>query len=200
MKKFKPFKKALIEWGLMLTAFAVIYFSGWHTELIGRVQQGFLFSGLFDPSVEQEIRTVNDFNKNPDASFSLRLRNQEGEPVDMEELRGKVIFINFWATWCPPCIAEMPSIDELSKKMKGEEVVFLMVSLDKTFSKAKTFHERKGFSFDVHELETDLPKMYYSQSIPATFVVSADGKLVYSKKGMADYSTTKFQEFLKEQL
>ena len=199
MIKSGQVKKAFMEWGLILGAFALIYYSGWHTEIMGRVQQGFLFSGLFDPTVEQETRTTKETGGRPDASFSLKLRNQEGELVNMEDLRGKVIFINLWATWCPPCIAEMPSIDELSKKMKGEDVVFLMVSLDENFKKAQAFHKRKGFSFDVHELAGDLPQMYRSQSIPATFVVSANGKLVFSKKGMADYNTAEFQEFLKEQ-
>ena len=116
----------------------------------------------------------------------------------MEELRGKVIFINLWATWCPPCIAEMPAIDELSKKM-GEQVVFLIVSMDENFKKAKDFRKRKEFSFDVYELAGSLPEMYYSQSIPSTYVISAGGKLVFTKKGMADYNTPKFQEFLNKQ-
>lgn len=197
--KNQALKKTVIEWGLILSAMAVLYFNGWHTEVIGKVQQGILFSGLFDASAGKGTDANRNPKKGPEADFSLKLRNQEGQAVNLEEFRGKVVFINFWATWCPPCIAEMPSIDELSKKINENEVIFLMVSLDENFNKAKIFHKRKGFSFDVHELAGDLPKMYYSQSIPATFVISGDGKLVYSKKGMADYNTPEFQQFLKDQ-
>lgn len=193
-------KRPLIEWGLLLSTFAILYVGGWHTEVIGKVQQGVLYTGLFNPSVENaEATSEKDTQVPPEADFSLELRNQEGELVKMEDLRGKVIFLNFWATWCPPCVAEMPGIDALSKKVNKEEVVFLMVSLDEDFKKAKAFQKRKGFSFDVHELTGTLPRMYYSQAIPTTYVISGDGKLVFSHKGMADYNTAEFQEFLLDQ-
>ena len=198
MKK-QNLKRPLIEWGLLFTVAAVVYFSGWHTEFIGRIQQGMLFSGFFNSSVEQKKRTEPSNTETPEADYSLQVRNREGKLVKMEDLKGKVIFLNFWATWCPPCIAEMPGIDALSQNMEKEKVVFLMVSLDKSFEKAKAFRNRKNFSFDVHELAGDLPGMYQSQAIPTTFVISAEGKLVFSHKGMADYNTQEFQEFLMEQ-
>ncbi len=189
-------RKNLTEWFLMLSAAAVLYFSGWHTEVIGKVQQGVLLSGLFTPDTEERAETAA---KIPEADFNLKLRNQEGKVVNMEDLKGKVIFINFWATWCPPCIAEMPGIDALSEDLKGEDVAFLMISLDDNFEKAKNFRKKKGYSFDVHQPAARIPEMYYSQSIPATFVISAEGKLVYSHKGMADYNTKKFKTFLRQQ-
>ncbi len=194
--KMKKINRGFLEWGLVLLIGGVVYMSGWHTELIGRAQQGLLFSGLFNPEPEEAL--VADV-KNPAADYGLKLRNQKGELVDMETLKGRVIFLNLWATWCPPCVAEMPGINSLAAKLEGEEVVFLMLSLDKNFQKAKDFRERKGFGFDVHQLESDLPEMYYSRSIPTTFIISADGRLVYSNKGMADYDTEKFRKFLLEQ-
>lgn len=197
MKKNSGYKKLLLEWGVMLAAALFLYVSGLHTEVIGKVQQGLLLSGIMRPDVEEALPAEE--RKNPEADFSLSLRNQQGEQVDMEDLRGKVIFLNLWATWCPPCIAEMPGIDALAKKMEDEEVVFLMLSLDQDFEKARAFHKRKGFSFDVYEVDGKLPKMYYSQSIPTTFVISAKGELVLTHTGMADYNTKEFQEFLLSQ-
>lgn len=195
--KMKKINRSFLEWGVVLLIGGIVYLGGWHTELIGRAQQGLLFSGLFNPSPEKE--SASEENEQPEADYTLELRNQKGELVKMEDLKGKVIFLNLWATWCPPCVAEMPGIDALASKLEDKEVVFLMLSLDKDFGKAKAFRERKNFSFDVHQLESNLPQMYYSQSIPTTYVISADGKLVYSHKGMADYDTKKFKEFLLSQ-
>lgn len=197
LMKMKKINRTLLEWGCILLIGGIIYLGGWHTELIGRAQQGLLFSGLFNPGLEEELSLEE--KKYPKADFSLRLRDHEGKLVEMEELKGKVIFLNLWATWCPPCVAEMPGIDALASKLEGEEVVFLMLSLDKDFGKAKAFRKDKNFSFNVHQLESNLPQMYYSQSIPTTYVISADGELVYTHKGMADYDTPKFKEFLLSQ-
>lgn len=194
MKKKPGYKRNLLEWGIMLAAALLLYVSGLHTEVIGKVQQGLLFSGIIRPDVE--ALSPGEERQNPQADFSLRLRNQQGEKVQLEDLRGKVVFLNLWATWCAPCIAEMPGIDELSKKMEDEEVVFLMLSLDQDFEKARTFHKRKGFSFDVYAVDGNLPQMYYSQSIPTTFVISGNGELVLTHTGMADYNTKEFQNFL----
>ena len=195
----KSKRRNLIEWGVMLAVFGIIYAGGWHTELIGKVQEGLLLSGLMKPSLETEEAKVAEIARNPEADFDLQLRDQNGELLEMEDLRGKVIFLNLWATWCPPCIAEMPGIDKLAGKMEEEQVVFLMVSLDKNFEKAKDFRQRKDFSFDVYEPVGSMPEMYYSQSIPTTYVISADGELVFTHKGMAEYNTEEFQEFLKSQ-
>jgi thiol-disulfide isomerase/thioredoxin len=197
MKKNSNFKKPLLEWGIMLVAALLLYVSGLHTEVIGRVQQGILFSGIMRPDVEETLPAAE--NKDPEADFSMELRNQQGEWISMKDLRGKVIFLNLWATWCPPCVAEMPGIDALAKKIDDEDVVFLMLSLDKDFEKARQFRKRKDFSFDVYALEGKLPKMYYSQSIPTTYVISADGKLVLTHTGMSDYNTEEFKEFLLSQ-
>lgn len=193
----RKINRSILEWGLVLLIGGIVYMGGWHTELLGRAQQGLLFSGLFNPAPEEG--PISEEKEYPQADFSLKLRNQKGELVEMEALKGKVIFLNLWATWCPPCVAEMPGIDALASKLEGEEVVFLMLSLDKDFQKAKDFRKRKDFGFDVHQLAGDLPQMYYSQSIPTTFVISADGKLVYTHKGMADYDTKRFKEFLLSQ-
>lgn len=191
----RKYTKTLIEWGLMLTIGAVMYFNGWHTEVIGKVQQGVLLAGLIKPEIEDPITITN-----PKADFSLSLRNQEGELVEMQDLKGKVIFLNLWATWCPPCVAEMPGINALAEKVKDDEdIVFLMLSLDKDFQKAKNFKERKGFMFDVHQLEGRMPQMYYSRSIPTTFVISAKGELVLTQTGMAEYNTDEFRKFLLSQ-
>lgn len=190
----KKLKKSLIEYGLFFGIILTLFLTGLHTEVFGFIQRGMLKTGILKPNVE----TMNE-NKpsGPVADFDLKLINSKGERVNMADYRGKVIFMNIWATWCPPCIAEMPGINSLHNKLNDEDVVFLMISVDDDFEKAKRFNQRRGFDFDVFALDGYLPKMYHSQSIPTTFVINANGELVLTHKGMANYDTKEFQEFLR---
>ena len=71
-----------------------------------------------------------------------------------------------------------------------------MLSVDKDFEKAKRFNEKKGFDFEVYEVDGGIPEMYYTESIPTTFVITAKGELALRHEGMADYNTKDFRQFL----
>lgn len=152
-----------------------------------------------NPDVEELIQAREDAIGSESATlaadFSLRLRDVNGKVTSLDALRGKPIFLNFWATWCPPCIAEMPSINKLHKKL-GNEVAFVIVSVDNEFETAKSFIDRKGYDFPIYTLAGKLPQMYQSSSIPTTFVIDSKGHLVMMHKGMADYGDEEFLEFL----
>lgn len=190
-------KKSLIEYGVIGTVILTLFFTGLHTEVFGFIQRGVLETGILNPDVE-EIKESTNNASDQKADFSMKLVNSKGEKVDMEQFRGKVIFINLWATWCAPCIAEMPGINALYNDVKNEDVEFLMISLDTDFEKAKKFNKKKGFDFEVYKLDGPMPKMYHSRSIPTTFVIDANGKLALTQTGMADYHTDEFKEFLRE--
>ena len=189
-------KKTFIEYGIFGTLILVLFLTGLHTEVFGFIQRGILKTGLMNPDVENKAESANAALENPEADFNMRLINSKGENVSMEQFRGKVIFINLWATWCPPCIAEMPGINSLYNDVEDEDIVFLMLSLDEDFEKAKRFKEKKGFHFEVYRPDGSLPQMYYSQSIPTTFIIDAKGGLAFTHMGMADYNTPEFKEFL----
>ena len=159
------------------------------------LQRGVLATGIMNPDVDKN-KTADLPDRRP-ADFNLSLINSKGEEVSMEQLKGKVVFMNIWATWCPPCIAEMPGINDLFNAVKDENVVFLMISVDQDFEKAKRFNERKGFDFEIYKIDGGIPQMYYTESIPTTFVISARGQLVFVHEGMADYDTNKFKAFLR---
>ena len=192
----KKVKKNLIEYGVIGGVLLTLFLTGLHTEVFGFIQRGLLETGLMNPDVEEKAAPVNT-SANPKADFSMNLLNSKGEEVSMQQFRGKVIFINLWATWCPPCIAEMPGINSLYKEVEDEGVVFLMLSVDDNFEKAKRFKEKKGFDFEVYQADGGIPQMYYSQSIPTTFIINAKGELVLTHTGMADYDTAEFQKFLR---
>ncbi|MDX1761915.1 MAG: redoxin family protein [Christiangramia sp.] len=205
MKNNKDIKKTWIQYAVFAAVAIGLYATGLHTEVIGFAQRGLLETGLMNPDVKEkrviaqadqsESVSVEDIRKDPKANFNLKLRDPEGNIIPLSDLKGKVIFMNFWATWCPPCVAEMPSIDNLHEEM-GDEVAFVMLSMDKNFDKAISFNKKKEYHLPIYQLASQLPAMYRSTAIPTTFVIDADGNLALTHKGMADYDTDDFKSFL----
>ncbi len=205
-KNKKDTKRGWIQYAVFAIVALTLYATGLHTEVIGFAQRGLLMTGLINPDVKEEkdiakvesadSASLETFRKDPKANFNMNLKNGKGEIVSLSELKGKVIFLNFWATWCPPCVAEMPSIDQLHEKM-GDEIAFVMLSMDQDFNKAISFNQRKGYDLPIYQLAGPLPDMYRSSAIPTTFVIDADGNLALTHKGMADYNTDEFRNFLK---
>lgn len=194
----KKLKKNIIEYGLFALIALGIYFTGIHTEIIGFAQRGLLATGAMNPNVEQinEASTTNE-SLATKADFNLNLINSKGEKVSLEQYRGKVIFINFWATWCPPCVAEMPGINDMYNDIDKDKIEVLMVSFDQKFEKAINYKSKNNFDFEVYAPTAAIPQMYNSPSIPTTFIINSKGELAFTHKGMADYNRQDFKDFLK---
>ena len=193
-------KKTWIQYGVFALVAITLYATGLHTEVIGFAQRGLLATGLMNPDVKELAmaqETTNDAETTPltKADFDFNLRDSDGNVTSLKALEGKVIFINLWATWCPPCIAEMPSIDKLYDTV-GDDVAFVMLSLDRKFETAIAFNERKGYGFPIYAPADNIPAMYNTNSIPSTYVIDAKGNLALTHRGMADYSAPEFIEFL----
>ncbi|MEH6406802.1 MAG: TlpA disulfide reductase family protein [Leeuwenhoekiella sp.] len=197
----KQKKKNLFQYGIFAVVAITLYITGLHTEVIGFAQRGLLATGLMNPNVEEitqmrnntsDTTTLPDFTQ---ADFNLKLIDGDGAIKSLADFKGKVIFMNFWATWCPPCVAEMPSIAKLHKEM-GDEVAFVMLSFDQDFDKAKDFNKRKGYGLPIYAPASNLPEMYQSSALPTTYIIDASGKLVLTHKGMADYRDPEFRQFL----
>lgn len=130
-------------------------------------------------------------------AYDLKLEDQQGARVNLKDYKGKVVFINFWATWCPPCLIEMPGINELYNQYKEDNhVVFLMISLDRNFDTAKTFLSEKGFDFDIYRAEGSIPQDFQTPGIPATFVLDKEGEIAKKIIGASSYNTIEFKDFL----
>ncbi|TDU40466.1 thiol-disulfide isomerase/thioredoxin [Gelidibacter sediminis] len=200
----KNAKNSWIQYAIFAAIAITLYATGLHTEVIGFAQRGLLATGLMNPDVKDitEVRhsentsEAGDSTTATEADFSLKLMDRDGKVTSLADLKGKVIFMNFWATWCPPCIAEMPSIDKLHEEM-GDEVAFVILSLDQNFELAKAFDKRKGYNLPIYAPASNLPPMYQSSAIPTTYVIDAAGNLALTHKGMADYSNSEFKDFLR---
>lgn len=188
--KKRTVKRELIEWGVIIAIGAFLYFTGLHTSVIGTVQGLVLKTGLIKPKIKKEEPIAR-------TDYNFRLVDPQGRVLEGEQLKNKTVFINLWATWCPPCIAEMPDINKLYNEISDDGVVFLMISLDDEFSKAIDFVEKKGYDFDIYQFASSPPAVLYSQIIPTTFVLSPDGNIVVRKEGMAKYNSNSFKEFLR---
>jgi thiol-disulfide isomerase/thioredoxin len=199
----KKKKKTWIQYGIFAAVAIFLYATGLHTEVIGFAQRGLLATGLMNPDVAEIAQARN--NENPEAitknashtevDYNLKLTDRDGNVHSLEEFKGKVIFLNFWATWCPPCVAEMPSINKLHEEM-GDDVAFVLLSFDDDFEKAKAFDKRKGYDLPIYAPASNLPAMFQSSALPTTYVIDAKGNLALTHKGMADYSDPEFKNFL----
>jgi thiol-disulfide isomerase/thioredoxin len=189
MKTTKSVKRELIEWMVLLGIPVALYVFGLHTEALSGIQRIFLATGLIRPAELPAAEQVM-------ADYELALKSMDGNPVKLSDFRGKVVFMNLWATWCPPCVAEMPGIQHLYEQVDTSKVVFVMLSLDENFEKARKFMKRKQYTFPVYQLAGELPDAYSTASIPTTFILSPDGRIVVRKEGMAQYDDDQFVRFL----
>ena len=190
MKKKRSAKREIIEWAIFLGIIAFLFGTGLNTPVFGFIQGLILKTGIIQPSLEDD-NTVN-------ADYDFILIDEEGHKVPFAEFKDKVVFVNFWATWCPPCVAEMPDIQGLYEEVGSGNIAFVLISSDDSFQKAKDFVKRKEFNFPIYQLASPLPKVYDYSAIPTTYVISSEGKIVVSKSGMAKYNTNRFKKFLTE--
>ncbi len=128
-------------------------------------------------------------------ALNWRLLNMEGEAVSFKELtNGKPVFVNLWATWCPPCVAEMPGIQKLYEEY-GHKVNFVIVS-DESRAKVRSWAKEKGFVNLPFYQNKNVPYDFYSPSIPTTYIIDKAGKVVLSKKGVAKWNSGRIQDLL----
>jgi len=189
-KKKRNIKRELIEWGVIIAIGGFLYLTGLHTQVIGTVQGLVLKTGLIKPKISSEEPISR-------ADYNFRLVDHKGNILEGEDMKGKTVFLNLWATWCPPCIAEMPDINNLYNEVASDNIVFIMVSLDDDFDKAKAFLKKKGYDFNIYAFVSTPPSALYSKIIPTTFVISPEGNIVVRKEGMAKYNSKSFKNFLR---
>ena len=181
-------RKELRELGVIGLLILILYLTGLHTDVAAFAQRVILETGLITPSTE----TVEDVY----LDYDFELKTLEGEHVSFRQFENKVVFINLWATWCPPCIAEMPGIQDLYSSIDHDDIEFVMITIDRDTQKPPKFIERKGYTFPVYYPEDSFPELLRAPSIPTTFVFDKSGKLISKKVGMAKYNRKSFRNFL----
>lgn len=129
------------------------------------------------------------------ADYSWKLFDLDDKPVDFASFKGKTVFLNIWATWCGPCIGEMPSIAALASNPKLKEVVFICVSTDESSGTVKRFLEGKNWSMTILRAN-DAPSVFATEGIPATFIIAPNGRVAAAQVGSTDWNEPKVIAFL----
>ncbi len=121
------------------------------------------------------------------AEYNWRVLDLDDKPVAFSRFKGKVVFLNVWATWCGPCVREMPSIAQLAADPRLKDVAFVCVSTDDSAEPVKGFLAGKGWPMTVLRA-TDTPPVFTTQGIPATFLIGPDGHIASAEVGSQDWN------------
>lgn len=169
----------------------------------------FIFSPTAKSWVLQQVvstgllkaKIKKDTSKNLPQAAAFSFTDAEGKSTSTADLKGKVVFINFWASWCPPCRAEMPSLENLYQKFKDDErIAFLFLNEDNDRSKAIQYLQKNHFTIPLFYSSGDVPNEIFSGTLPTTIVLDKEGKIVLRHQGIAGYNSDDFIRQLNELL
>ena len=135
---------------------------------------------LFSPSI------ISNEKQSSLVDYSWKLKDDQGV-FNFEETKGQVVLVNFWATWCPPCIAEMPSMQTLYNDYK-DTVAFVFVS-NEDDAVINRFLNKNDYTFKVYNPLTKYPESFDVTSIPRTFLIDKQGRIVIDKNGAANWNS-----------
>jgi peroxiredoxin len=129
------------------------------------------------------------------------LKTLDGPNLRLQEQRGRVVMVNFWATWCGPCRQEMPQLNKLYEKYRGSGFVLLGVNVDDDTRNAASVAGKLGVKFPVL-LDTDkaVSKRYELATMPSTVIIDRDGKVRYMHRGYRDGFEDTYEKQIRELL
>jgi len=140
--------------------------------------------------VDEKVESAGDFT----------LKDLKGKDVTLSHKKGKIVLLNFWATWCPPCREEMPSMEKLHNKYKGKDFEIIAVAMDPKGEKTvKPYIEEQGFTFTVLiDEKGTVSDMYRAYAVPMTFILGRDGAVLDKVIGAADWFSEESQAYMEE--
>ena len=132
-------------------------------------------------------------------TYNWELNGLNSEAINFNDLKNKVIFVNFWATWCPPCRAEMPMIQELYNDYK-DQVAFIFVT-NENWNTVNKFFEKNSYDLPTYNSIGVPPKKFTeTNSIPASYLINKKGEILISKVGAANWNSTKVRDLIDDLL
>jgi peroxiredoxin len=128
----------------------------------------------------------------PDFSFEWN-----GRSTRLAELRGQVIVLNFWATWCAPCVVEMPSLERLHRSVKDKGVVVVAISVDEDAQAYESFVRENGLTFATsRDPEQKISALYGTYKFPETFIIDRQGRIARKVIGPLEWDTPEVEQFI----
>lgn len=160
----------------------------------------FIIAAMATKTLAQEVNS--DKVKVGDAAPVFKIQTIDGQPFDLAQLKGKVVYINFFATWCGPCMKELPYVEqEIWKSLKNPNFVMLVIGREHTPEELMKFRSDKGFTFPLAaDTKREIFDKYATQNIPRNLVIDKMGKIVYFKHGFTEEEFKEMIETIKELL
>lgn len=168
----------------------IFIFTPYGLGLRTKLTQGITYikSFVLPPKVES-VENRKEFNVN----FPLKAI-VNAHDVNLNELKGKVVFINYWATWCPPCRAEMPSMQSLYNDYK-DKIDFIFITSDNR-QKVEEYFSKNNYDLPTYNLLASPPQEIYTRSIPATFILDKKTKIALSEFGPGNWNSNATRKLL----
>jgi thiol-disulfide isomerase/thioredoxin len=179
----RPTRKTFLLF-LILPVFGLIVFS-------------FLEIDLFAKTESQELdRLFRDVGvlkiPHPTDPVEITLKDPNGQQVSLSDLRGKIVFINFWTTWCLACVIEMPSMEKLHQKFKDKDFVMVAINLQESAPKVKQFFKEYKLTFmALLDSTGDVGAGWRIRSIPMTFILDKNGRIIGKVLGPREWEGKK---------
>lgn len=153
-------------------------------------------TGIMNSKVEEKApKAKSELPTAKVAPENFIVTGQDGKTISTADLKGKVVFMNFWASWCPPCRAEFPSIQKFYDRYgSNPNVVFLTVNLDEDPALGKAYLQKQNYTLPFLVPAGNIPPAYFGGSLPTTVVLDKTGEIRLHHAGMADYSKNSFYE------
>lgn len=143
--------------------------------------------------------TTQEYAKVGEVAPNFELKDISGNTISLKSFRGKPVFINFWATYCGPCVDEMPLLQQVYDERADDGLVMLVINSGEDEVKAGGFIERNGYTFTVPlDKEIELAMSYGVQYLPTTFLIDRDGILLAIKIGAFRDKATIDSEFMSQ--
>jgi len=159
----------------------------------------YVYVKLRMPDKKEMALSPPDVPSHQKVTLDWKVKALDGTEINLgEEFKDRVVFLNFWATWCPPCVAEMTSIEKLFQKFGGR-IAFACIS-NEDIAKIRDFRGAKGWTFPMYRVEGELPERIRTKGIPATFIISRKGSLALKHVGGADWAHETVVTFLEDLL
>ena len=148
----------------------------------------------------QSVRpTPRPVNQPPEAAYDFEVETFDGDTLKLSDLKGRVVVLNFWASWCPPCRWEMPSFERISKEYSDKEVVFVGLALSDTLRDARGFADSVGVTYPLALDSTGrIAAAYNVRSLPTTFFIDREGQIQRRLTSVANEGVLKI--FIRGQL
>ncbi len=149
-----------------------------------------------EPIAEQKEAETPAVPQRALADYNWIVRSLKGEDLNFSSLKGKTVFINFWATWCLPCRVEMTSIQQLYDNLKDTGVVFACIS-DEDTKTVSDYIKKKGYTFPIYTITGDPPRAFAAEGIPSTFILAPDGTIAFKHVGASNWNDPSVTQFIR---